>query len=83
MSKWENIRAWINKNDGSFYQVDNYKLNVFEAIGFLLFIASFIVYVMHDKAGFKETWLGWVFITIGIISITIGIAKRSANDKNT
>jgi hypothetical protein len=83
MSKWENIRARINKNDGSFYQIDNYNLTVFEAIGFLLFIASFVIYILHDKTGFKETWLGWVFLIIGFVLIAIGIANRSENDKNT
>ena len=83
MRKWENIRAWINKNDSSFIQFDNYNLTILEVIGFLLFIASFVIYILHDKTGFKETWLGWLFLISGLVLTGFGIVKNNANDKNT
>jgi hypothetical protein len=83
MSKRDNIRAWINKNNGSFYQIDNQNLTLFEVIGYLIFVASLIIYLIHDKAEFKETWIGWLFLVSGFILALVGIKKRIKKDENT
>lgn len=83
MSKRGNIRAWINKNNGSLYQIDNQNLTLFEVIGYLLLVASLIIYLLHDKAGFKETWIGWSFLITGFLLALVGVKKRIGKDENT
>ena len=83
MSRWKNIRTWANKNNGSFYQVENQNLTIYEVIGYLLIIASFIIYILNEKTGFNETWIGWLLLIIGAISAILGGVKRTKNDKNT
>lgn len=83
MSKWKSFRIWINKNDGSFYQVDNQKLTIYEVVGYLLFIASFIVYLLQEKIGLEETWVGWVLLSAGLVLVVVGVTKRYLDGKTT
>jgi len=83
MNKWKKFRNWANKNNGSFYQVDNQNLTLLEVLGYILCISAFIVYLAHEKIGFKETWLGWLFLIIGLALTITGVSKRIRNEKNT
>jgi len=74
--KLKKFRTWINKNDGSYFQVDNQNFNLWQVVGFLFVIASLIVYLLHDKVGFSRTWLGWVFLFTGFISLFIGNTRK-------
>ena len=80
MSKWKSMRAWINKNDGKYFQIENHKLNIFQTLGYLLIIFSFVIYLFHDKTGFQHTWIGWVFLTVGIAFSFIGALKFISNE---
>ena len=75
MSKFKKIRAWANKDNGSVYQIGNRNLSVLEIICYFFFIAAGIVSVLHDKLGFKETWLGWAFLVTSFILVIIGTSK--------
>ena len=70
------IRVWLNKNDGAYFQIENQDFNLLQVIGFLLVIASFIVYLLHDKTDFSNTWLGWLFLCGGLVSSYIGIIHK-------
>ncbi|WP_299873046.1 hypothetical protein [uncultured Cocleimonas sp.] len=74
--KLKKFRTWINKNDGSYFQVDNQNFNLWQVTGFLLVISAFIVYLLHDKMGFSSTWLGWVFLLAGFILLFIGHTRK-------
>ena len=80
MNTWKQFRNWLNKNNGSFYQIDNQNLTLLEVAGYILCISAFIVYLAHEKAGFKETWLGWLFLVIGFALTLIGVNKRMKNE---
>ena len=82
MHKRSNFRARLNKNDGKYFQVDNLTLNLFEVVGHLLIIASLIIYLLHDKLGLKETWLGWLCLVIGLVLVYVGVALRTKNNKS-
>lgn len=60
MSRWNSIRAWVNRDDGKLYQIGNEELNVFETIEYFLLIVALVVSLVHDKAGLESTWIGWV-----------------------
>ena len=83
MYKWKIIRAWINKNDGKFYQIDNQKLNIYEVTGYLSLIFAFVVYIFHEKTGFQFIWLGWLCFVIGCITLIIGILKKLKSEEST
>jgi len=83
MGKLNKFRERVNKNDGAFYQVDNQTLTLYEVIGYLLLIASLIIYLLHEKVNFEHTWLGWVFLFTSMPLVVIGASKRIRNDKNT
>ncbi len=77
MENKNKMREWINKNDGKYFQVDNQEFNKYQAVGFILLILAFTIYLFHEKAGFEEIWLGWLLFFIGAISLIIGYAKRN------
>jgi hypothetical protein len=74
MSK--NIREKINKDDGKHFQVGNYDLNAKEIIGYAFLILAMLIYLLVDKAGFEHAWLGWGFLVIGFVLITLGVIQN-------
>jgi hypothetical protein len=80
MTKFQKIRAWINRDDGKVYQIGNKNLGVSESVAYFLFILAMLVYVLHDKAGFKSTWVGWLSLVVGIILVVQSSSKEEARE---
>jgi len=80
MSKFEKIRAWINRDDGEMYQIGNKKLGVAEVIGYLLCIVAMLVYLLHSKVGFEQTWVGWAALIVGFCLVTWSTSKEVNNE---
>lgn len=76
MNKLQKLRVWANKDDGSFYQVGNQALSWLEVIGYLLIIASLVVWLLVNKAGIEPAWTGWLCFTAGLLLAVIGVHKR-------
>ena len=83
MRERNKIRAWINKNDGKHFQVDNQNFNVYEVAGYISLILAFVVYLFHDKVDFQSAWLGWLFLCFGCSTLFIGVLKKVKNGENT
>lgn len=82
MSRWKKFRTWANRDDGSQYQIGNRNLSNLEIFGYFLLIAALIIYLLHDKAGFQETWIGWLFLAVGFVLTVLG-APNEKSDENT
>jgi len=83
MSRWKKFRIWANRDDGSQYQIGNRNLNNLEIFGYFLLIAALTIYLLHDKAGFQETWIGWLFLVVGFVLTVLGTPNEENSDKNT
>lgn len=83
MSIWKKFRTWINRDDGSQYQIGNRNLSNLEIFGYFLLIAALIIYLLHDKARFQETWVGWSFLVVGFALIVLGAPNEKNPDENT
>lgn len=83
MSRWKRIRTWANRDNGSQFQVGNRNLSFLEILGYLLNITALIIYILHNKAGFQETWIGWLFFVVGFILTVVGAPDEKNTDENT
>lgn len=82
MSKFEGLRAKINKDDGHYYRIGNRDLNAFEVAGYLLIVASMVMYLLHQKLGLGSAWLGWLFLSSGSLLVVFGVCRDYGSDKN-
>lgn len=82
MSRWKKFRTWANRDDGS-HQIGNRNLNNLEIFGYLLLIAALTIYLLHEKSGFQETWIGWLFLVVGFVFTVLGTPNEENSDKNT
>ena len=80
MTKWNKIRAWINRDDGKIYQVGNKNLGALETIGWFLLILALLVCTLHDKAGIESTWVGWLSFFLGLILLFWSAKDEGEND---
>jgi hypothetical protein len=83
MTRLTKLRAWINRDDGQMFQVGNRDLSAIETIGLLLLVSALIVKVLHDKAGFSATWIGWVCLVVGVVLVLFGVWKDEKRDGDT
>jgi hypothetical protein len=83
MSIWKRFRSWVNRDDGSQYQIGNKNLGGLEILGYFLLITALIIYLLHDKAGFSETWIGWLCLVVGFVLTVLGVPNEKISDENT
>lgn len=82
MSRWQRLRAWVNRDDGKMLQIGNRRLNVFELLGYLLFVLSLVIYVLHDKTGFNATWIGWAALFGGAVMVALSAGGANDDDQS-
>ena len=69
------IREKINKDDGKYFQIENRDLKLKEIVGYAFLVLAMLIYLIVDKLGFQQSWLGWIFLFIGIILVALGVIK--------
>ncbi len=72
MSRWHKARAWINRDDGSYWRVDNRNLGPLSITGYFMVIVALIILTLHDKGNWGEPWIGWLVLVTGLICTYIG-----------
>ncbi|MCX7515402.1 hypothetical protein [Frateuria sp. STR12] len=71
MSRFAKLRQWVNRDDGSLYQVGNRSLGAVETIGLLIFVSAIGLWQLHVKAGISIIWslaagsIGFVLAIVG------------------
>ncbi len=80
MIKWKELRCRINRDDGKYYQIGNRNLGALEIAGYFFLVISIVVYLLHDKAGLTETWIGWVALVFGFVFLLLGIILEGKFD---
>jgi hypothetical protein len=73
------LRNWANRDNGSYYQIGNKNLSKLEMLGYLLYIAALIIFILHYKVGFEETWIGWSFLIVGFVLNILGAPSENIN----
>ena len=79
MNGWDRMRAWMKRDGGKVFQIGNRRLNIFELLGYLLFVLSLVVYLLPDKPGFGATWIGWVSLFAGAVMVAASAGSGSAD----
>ena len=69
------MRKWINRDDGKLCVVGNYTLNIFEIIGYLVFIVGGLVLNVKVLAELKP--YGWLLFISGLILLVYGGKKNN------
>ena len=63
---WSRLRKWINKDDGTVFQIENENLRWFQTLGCLVMIAGICVFPLNRQL--HSGWLnaaGWIMIVSG------------------
>ncbi len=81
MNGWARVRAWMNRDNGKMLHIGNRRLNIFELLGYLLFVLALIIYLLHDKTGFGATWIGWVSLFAGAVMVAISAGNANGDDE--
>ncbi len=74
------IRKWINRDDGKWFRVGNYDLNLIEIIGYLICFAGIFPLGVKSFAAFKP--YGWILIILGSIVAIVGNIKNKNDNKD-
>lgn len=76
---WKKLRERINRDDGEHYQIGNHNLNTKEIVGYIFLVLALLVYLLVDKTDFQYGWLGWAFVSIGLVLVYLGTKQDESN----
>ena len=78
MGRLSKLRAWINRDDGRFYQVGNTSIGPLSIIGGLAIVVSLILSQLHRHADLHGAWP----IVVGIVGIVLWFLGGSSSDRH-
>jgi len=80
MSQWSNFRAWINRNDGKFFQLEeNFSVNWYQAVAAIILCAAILL--LRVEALSSKSTFGWIALVIGIALGLIGMLKGISDER--
>lgn len=77
MGRLSKLRAWINRDDGKFYQAGNTAIDLWTIIGGLAFVASLILSQLHRHV---DLHVGWA-MGVGIVGLVTWCLGGVADDR--
>lgn len=77
MGRLSKLRAWINRDDGRFYQVGNRSIGPLSIMGGLSFVTALILSQLHRHL---DLHVGWA-IGVGIAGLVLWCLSGIADDR--
>lgn len=79
MGRLAKFRAWLNRDDGRFYQIGNESIGVLTTMGGLSIVASLVLWQVHRHVDVHLAWSIAVG-TAGVAFLFFGAGSRGRGD---
>jgi len=78
---WTEFRAWINRNDGRWIQVDHQSLAWHQVIGGVLLVCGLFFYLkLSELFAIEPRWAGTLAVVAGVALLSVSRAEVRRGD---
>lgn len=78
VARW---RAWINRDDGAWVQVDNRALPPLGILGYSALVMAVMLWLLHDKLGLAAGWsMACAVVGVSVMAVHIMSAGEANED---